>query len=80
MRRRVLTITLEFELAERKAYRPRLAAAYKAAVDAAAAAVFSQLLPGGVVGFKSRVCYDSRTLDEDEKYIPINKVSMPQPR
>ena len=35
MRHRVLTITLEFELVERKAYQARLTAAYKAAVEAA---------------------------------------------
>jgi hypothetical protein len=63
MRHRVLTITLEFELVERKAYQPRLAAAYKAAVEAAAEAVNRQLLPNGVAGFKSRVCYDTRTFD-----------------
>jgi hypothetical protein len=80
MRRRVLTITLEFELVERKAYQPRLAAAYEAAVSAAVEAVNRELLARSVAGFKSRMCYDNRAFDSDHDDALLNEVSIPQPR
>jgi hypothetical protein len=79
MRRRVLTITLEFEVVDRKAYQPRLAAAYDAAVSAAVKAVTRELLEGSVATYTSRMCYDTRTFDTDYEDIPLNEASVSEP-
>lgn len=58
--RKILTINIEFELGDRKAYAARLQAVYDAAVAAATEAAEEQLLEGGIAEVRHRMTFDYR--------------------
>ena len=59
-KRKILTINIEFELGDRKAYATRLQAVYDAAVSAATKAAEEQLLEGGIAEVRHRMTFDYR--------------------
>jgi hypothetical protein len=72
--RKVMTITLEIELGDRKQHGDRLSAAYDAAVEAAVQAAEQQLLESSIEKVTTRMTWDyrfaekasERTLSPDE--------------
>ncbi|KAF4405526.1 hypothetical protein [Streptomyces lycii] len=71
--RKVLTVTLEFDMGDRKIYGPRVKAAYESAVSAAIKAAKAELLDGSVSTVSSRMTWDYRwaeatALDTDAKF------------
>ncbi|MBB3662447.1 3-deoxy-D-arabino-heptulosonate 7-phosphate (DAHP) synthase class II [Prauserella sediminis] len=62
--RKVLTINIEFELADRKASPKRLNAVYDAAVKSATDAATRELLEGGVAEVRHRMTFDYRWADQ----------------
>lgn len=69
---KVLTITLEFEMGNRKIHTPRVKAAYEAAVNAAVDAAKSELLPGSVETVNSRMTWAYRWADTSAQYKDID--------
>lgn len=61
--RKVLMITLDFDLGPKKTHATRLKEAYHAAVAAADRAVRDVLLEGSVIGLRTRMQYDYRHLE-----------------
>lgn len=61
--RKVLMITLDFDLGPKKTHATRLKEAYHAAVQAADRAVRDVLLEGSVTGLRTRMQYDYRHLE-----------------
>lgn len=61
--RKVLSITIEFEVGAKKTHNTRLKEAYKAAVKAADSAVRDILLDDSITGLMSRMVYDYRHLE-----------------
>jgi hypothetical protein len=72
-KRKVLTMTIELELGDRKAPPKRLQAVYDAAVEGAVAAATSELLEGGVISVQHRMTYDYRWVDKNSS-APIGDV------
>jgi len=58
--RKIMTITLEFDLGDRRIHQPRLKAGAIAATSAATAAVEKELLEDSVATVKSHMSYDYR--------------------
>ncbi|MEU5833967.1 hypothetical protein ABZ820_09805 [Streptomyces diacarni] len=58
--RKVLTVTLEFDMGDRRIFGPRVKAAYEAAVSAAIEAAKGELLDGSVSTVTSRMTWDYR--------------------
>ncbi|MFE0089516.1 hypothetical protein [Streptomyces sp. NPDC058991] len=65
---KILTVTLEFEMGDRKIHGPRIKAAYDAAVMAAIDAAKSELLDGSVSTVRSRMTFDYRWADASAEY------------
>lgn len=61
--RKVLMITMDFDLGPKKTHATRLKEAYHAAVAAADKAVREILLEGSIVGLRTRMQYDYRHLE-----------------
>jgi hypothetical protein len=60
---KILTITLEFEMGEKKIGTARLRAAYQAAIPAAIEAVKAEIQAGNVAAVRHRVTWDYRWTD-----------------
>ncbi|MGI5352943.1 hypothetical protein ACQEU8_32900 [Streptomyces sp. CA-250714] len=69
---KVLTVTLEFEMGERKIHTPRVKAAYEAAVSAAIEAAKNELLPGSVAAVNSRMTWAYRWADTSAQYKDVD--------
>jgi hypothetical protein len=69
--KKILTITVEFEVLERKTHFPRIKAAHEAAVNAAVEAVRGELLDGSVGDVKSRMTWDYRWADSSTEYAGV---------
>lgn len=65
---KVLTITLEFEMSERKNHLTRIKAAYDAAVAAAIEAARPELLDDSLKSVTSRMTWDYRWAETSEKH------------
>lgn len=65
---KVLTVTLEFEMGDRKIHAPRIKAAYEAAVTAAIEAAKQELLKGSVNTVRSRMTWDYRWAETSAQY------------
>lgn len=76
---RIMTITLEVKVAERRISRSRMREAYERAAAMAAATVSDVLLDGSVEGVRSSMTYDYRHEDEDERDFKPLDVSNWQP-
>lgn len=61
--RKVLTIKLEFNLAEHKNHSPRLRAAHEAAVSAAIEAARAELLDGSIASVTTHMSFDYRWIE-----------------
>ncbi|MCL2552756.1 MAG: hypothetical protein FWE75_11510, partial [Actinomycetia bacterium] len=66
--KKILTITVEVEVLERRTRAARLKAAHEAAVNAAVEAVRGELLDGSVGDVKSRMTWDYRWADTSAQY------------
>ena len=66
--KKILTITLEVEVLERKTHFPRIKAAHESAVNAAVEAVRAELLDGSVGDVSSRMTWDYRWADSSSAY------------
>lgn len=64
-KRKVLTITIEFELGDRKAHSKRIQAVYDAAVEGAISAATTELLEGGVAEVRHRMTFDYRWAEQN---------------
>lgn len=69
---KVLTVTLEFEMGDRKIHTPRVKAAYEAAVSAAIDAAKDELLPGSVATVSSRMTWAYRWADTSAQYKDVD--------
>lgn len=58
--RKIMTITLEFDLGDRRTHVSRLKSGYEAAASAAIAAVEKELLEDSVADVRTRMSYDYR--------------------
>ncbi|WP_225804246.1 hypothetical protein [Streptomyces sp. NK15101] len=65
---KIMTVTLEFEMGDRKIHGPRIKAAYDAAVVAAVEAAKGELLDGSVSAVRSRMTWDYRWADASAEY------------
>jgi hypothetical protein len=70
--RKIMTITLEFDLGERKIYPARLKAGYAAAATAATTAVKEELLENSVGAVQTRMSYDYRWAEVTESAGPTD--------
>ncbi|WP_327392563.1 hypothetical protein OG533_19730 [Streptomyces sp. NBC_01186] len=68
---KILTVTLEFEMGDRKIYSPRIKAAYESAVSAAIEAAKDQLLDGSVNTVRSRMSWDYRFATAATEYTDL---------
>jgi hypothetical protein len=66
--KKILTISLEIEVLERKTHFPRIKAAHEAAVNAAVDAVRAELLDGSMGDVSSRMTWDYRWADSSTAY------------
>ncbi|MGW0788470.1 hypothetical protein ACWD04_09475 [Streptomyces sp. NPDC002911] len=69
---KVLTVTLEFEMGDRKIHAPRVKAAYEAAVSAAIVAAKNELLDGSVNTVRSRMTWDYRWAETSAQYTDVD--------
>ena len=69
---KVLTVTLEFEMGDRKIHAARIKAAYEAAVSAAIDAAKSELLDGSVTTVRSRMTWDYRWAETSAQYTDVD--------
>ncbi|MBQ1113754.1 hypothetical protein [Streptomyces sp. C3-3] len=69
---KVLTVTLEFEMGDRKIHAPRVKAAYEAAVSAAIDAAKNELLDGSVNTVRSRMTWDYRWAETSAQYTDVD--------
>ncbi|MFD8386475.1 hypothetical protein ACFV2X_49615 [Streptomyces sp. NPDC059679] len=69
---KILTVTLEFEMGDRKIYGPRIKAAYDAAVPAAIEAAKAELLEGSVSTVRSRMTFDYRWTEATAEYAEMD--------
>jgi hypothetical protein len=58
--RKIMTVTMEFDLGDRRTHLARLKSGYEAAASAATAAVERELLEGSVATVRTRMSYDYR--------------------
>ena len=63
-KRKILTITIEFELGDRKTHSKRVQAVYDAAVESAVAAATSELLEDGLTEVRHRMTFDYRWAEQ----------------
>ncbi|MFF7142739.1 hypothetical protein ACFZB5_16070 [Streptomyces nodosus] len=69
---KVLTVTLEFEMGERKIHAARIKAAYEAAVSDAIEAAKKELLDGSVTTVRSRMTWDYRWAETSAQYTDLD--------
>lgn len=69
---KILTVTLEFEMGDRKIHSPRIKAAYDAAVVAAIEAAKGELLEGSLSTVRSRMTFDYRWADASAEYAEMD--------
>ncbi|MGW0211240.1 hypothetical protein ACWDZ8_37685 [Streptomyces sp. NPDC003233] len=69
---KVLTITLEFEIGDRKIHAARIKSAYEAAVSAAIDAAKNELLDGSVNTVRSRMTWDYRWAETSAQYTDVD--------
>jgi hypothetical protein len=64
-----MTISLEFDLGDRKIYSARIKSGYDAAVSAATKAVQQELLEGSVATVRTRMSYEYRWAEITEERV-----------
>lgn len=69
---KVLTMTLEFEMGDRKIHAARIKAAYEAAVSASIEAAKKELLNGSVTTVRSRMTWDYRWAETAAQYTDLD--------
>ncbi|MBK6042663.1 MULTISPECIES: hypothetical protein [Streptomyces] len=70
--KKILTVTLEFEMGDRKIHSPRIKAAHDAAVAAAIEAAKGELLEGSLSTVRSRMTFDYRWADASAEYAEMD--------
>ncbi|MFI5522766.1 hypothetical protein [Streptomyces platensis] len=69
---KILTVTLEFEMGDKRIHAPRIKAAYEAAVSAAMEAAKGELLDGSVSAVRSRMTWDYRWAESSAQYVDVD--------
>jgi hypothetical protein len=69
---KVMTVTLEFEMGDRKIHAARIKAACEAAVSAAIEAAKGELLDGSITTVRSRMTWDYRWAETSAQYTDVD--------